>query len=151
MRTAKLRVWATGIVLAGLAAAVNWGGARAVALPAAEDAPSVAAAPPVVVKTVPQAGTTDVDPGLKEVKVTFSKEMTDKSWSWATDLRYGKALEAADKVHFEKDGKTCVLPVKLEPGTTYAVWINAQRFNSFRDADGRPSVPYLLVFQTKAK
>ena len=31
------------------------------------------------------------------------------------------------------------------------MWINAQKFNSFRDADGRPSLPYLLVFQTKKK
>ena len=42
------------------------------------------AVPPVVVKTVPEAGTTDVDPGLGEIKVTFSKEMTDLAWSWST-------------------------------------------------------------------
>jgi hypothetical protein len=79
------------------------------------------------------------------------KEMTDQSWSWATDLRYGKDIEAAGQVHYDKDKKTCVLPCKLGPGTTDAVWINAERFNAFRDADGRPSVPYLLVFQTKKK
>jgi RNA polymerase sigma-70 factor (ECF subfamily) len=168
MLYAKLRVWAAVPVLAGLAAVpfAGWGGARAVppvavaltqaaTVPAAnaavQDEKSVADAPPVVVKTVPEAGTTDVDPDIKEIKVTFSKEMGLKSWSWATDGRYGKTIEAADKVHFDKDKKTCVLPCKLEPGTTYAVWINAQQFNSFRDTDGRPSVPYLLVFQTKKK
>jgi len=38
--------------------------------------------PPVVVKTVPEAGATDVGSKLAEIKVTFSKEMQDGSWSW---------------------------------------------------------------------
>ncbi len=33
---------------------------------------------PVVVKTVPEAGSKDVPPGEYEVKITFSKEMTDQ-------------------------------------------------------------------------
>ncbi|HET6573472.1 MAG TPA: sigma-70 family RNA polymerase sigma factor [Fimbriiglobus sp.] len=166
MLYAKLRVWAAVPVLAGLAALPfgGWGGAKAVppvavALSQASTVPAtavqdnkdVADAPPVVVKTVPEAGTTDVDPGIKEIKVTFSKEMMDKSWSWATDLRYGKAIEPADKVHYVEDKKTCVMPCKLEPGTTYAVWINSEKFTNFHDTDGRPAVPYLLVFQTKKK
>ena len=39
---------------------------------------------PVVVKTVPEAGTKNVPPGEFEVKITFSKEMTDQSWSWCS-------------------------------------------------------------------
>src|SRR5262249_28757360 len=38
--------------------------------------------PPVVVKTIPEAGATNVSPGTIEIKVTFSKEMADGSWSW---------------------------------------------------------------------
>ena len=42
--------------------------------------------------------------------------------------------------------------MKLEPETTYAVWLNAGRFMSFMDPAGNASVPYLLVFRTgKAK
>jgi hypothetical protein len=48
------------------------------------------------------------------------------------------------------DGKTCVLPVKLEPGKTYVSWLNSQKFGNFKDADGRSAVPYLLVFETRA-
>jgi hypothetical protein len=40
--------------------------------------------PPVVVKTVPEAGAGEVDPKLTEIKVTFSKDMQDASWSWST-------------------------------------------------------------------
>ncbi|MEO2087962.1 MAG: sigma-70 family RNA polymerase sigma factor [Gemmataceae bacterium] len=116
-------------------------------------AKKVADAPPVVVKTVPAAGSENVDPGLKEVSVTFSKAMTDGSWTWATDQGRGAALPSGDnKPAFDKDKKTCTLAVKLEPDTTYAVWLNGGRFMSFVDADGTPSLPYLLVFRTgKAK
>ena len=44
--------------------------------------------PPVVVDIVPKVGATDVDPGLREIRVTFSKKMTDKSWSWTSGNVY---------------------------------------------------------------
>jgi hypothetical protein len=36
----------------------------------------------------------------------------------------------------------------LAPNTTYAVWLNADKFMNFVDTDGHPSLPYLLVFRT---
>ena len=116
----------------------------------ADDAISVKTLPPVVVKTVPAAGATDVDPATSEIKVTFSKEMTDESWSWVQlgDDTFPKP--AGDKpIHYEKDKRTCVFHVKLEPGKTYAIWLNSEKFGNFKDADGHSAVPYLLVFQTK--
>lgn len=111
----------------------------------------VSDAPPVVVKTEPVAGTEDVDPATKEIRVTFSKEMTDKSWSWATDTARGADIDG-DNIRYDKDKKTCVMDVKLKPETTYATWINVDKFQNFKDADGTPAVPYLLVFRTgKAK
>ena len=111
----------------------------------AQDINSIA---PVVVKTVPQAGSTNVPPGEYEIKVTFSKEMADQSWSWASAWPDSdpKSLE---KPHYEADHKTCVLKVKLEPGKTYGYWINSQRFHGFRDTLGHPALPYLLTFRTK--
>src|SRR5438046_2502158 len=49
-----------------------------------DEAVSLSAAPPVVVKAVPQAGTDDVDPAVKEIRVTYSKDMADGTWSWST-------------------------------------------------------------------
>ncbi len=99
------------------------------------------------------AGDEAVDPGLTEVSVTFSKAMTTDSWTWATDLGRGAKLPSGDnKPSFSKEKKTCTLAVKLEPDTTYAVWLNVGKFQSFADADGNKSLPYLLVFRTaKAK
>jgi hypothetical protein len=104
--------------------------------------------PPVVVKTVPEAGGTEVDPGLTEIQVTFSKPMKDGSWSWST---WGEQNfpEINGKIHYLADGRTCVLPVKLQPGKFYATWLNSEKFTNFKDGDGHPAVPYLLTFRTR--
>lgn len=104
--------------------------------------------PPVVVKTIPEAGAADVDPAVAEIKVTYSKKMADKSWSWSTHTKESFPPTNGEPKYLE-DGRTCVLPVKLEPGKTYAIWLNSGKFKNFKDADGRPAVPYLLVFKTK--
>lgn len=104
--------------------------------------------PPVVAKTVPEAGSAEVETTVKEIKVTFSKVMKDGSWSWAT-VSKDSFPALSGKPKYLADKKTCVLPVKLEPGKTYAIWINSDQFDGFKDADGKPSLPYLLVFKTK--
>ncbi len=111
----------------------------------AQDIDSMA---PVVVKTVPEAGTKDVAPGEMEIRVTFSKDMMDQSWSWPSAWK-DSSPDGVEKPHYEADHKTCVLKVKLEPNKTYGYWINSQSFHNFKDAQGHPAVPYLLVFQTK--
>ena len=104
--------------------------------------------PPVVVKTIPQAGSSDVDPKTTEIRVTFSKAMQDKSWSWV-QLSEETFPGMNDKPKYLDDQRTCVLPVKLKPGKTYAIWLNTEDFQNFKDANGQAAVPYLLVFQTK--
>ena len=109
---------------------------------------SVKAQPASVVKTVPAAGETAVDPALKEISVTFSKDMkTNRMWS-ICQISKESFPESAGQVHYTNN-RTCVMPVKLEPGKTYVLWFNRAQFNSFRDTDNQPSVPYLLVFQTR--
>ena len=115
----------------------------------APDDRKVAEARPVVVKTIPEAGAEGVDPGLKEIRVTFSKKMADETWSWASDKRYGADV-TGEKPAFDKDGRTCIRAVTLKPNTTYAIWINTDKFDNFRDAANRPAVPYLWVFRTGA-
>jgi hypothetical protein len=108
---------------------------------------SLESAPPVIVKTLPQAGAADVDAKTTEIQVTFSKDMMDESWSWSqlSDETFPKIT---GKPKYMKDKRTYVVSVKLEPGKTYAIWLNSEKFDSFKDADGRPAVPYLLVFKT---
>ena len=119
-----------------------------VGLAARADEVTLKSVPPAVVKTVPEAGADDVDPKLTEIKVTFSKDMQDESWSWSS-LSKESFPKMGGKPKYLADKRTCVLPVKLEPGKTYAIWVNSEKFSNFKDADGRSAVPYLLVFKTK--
>jgi RNA polymerase sigma factor (sigma-70 family) len=112
---------------------------------------SVREMPPVVVRTMPQSGDTKVDADkVKEIRVTFSKDMMNKSWSW-TRISEETFPKTDGDVHYEKDRRTCVLPVKLEAGKTYVLWLNSERFGNFKDTEGRSAVPYLLVFETKPR
>src|ERR1022692_2902574 len=119
--------------------------------PSASDADqTVAGLPPVVVETQPVSGARDVEPGVAEIRVRFSKEMEDGSWSWSTAWQ-DSAPESIGQPRYESDRRTCVNKVKLEPGRTYAYWLNSENFHNFKDAADRPAIPYLLIFQTKEK
>ncbi len=116
----------------------------------AQDAVSVESTPPVVVKTFPQSGDTKVDPSIREIRVTFSKDMmTEEMWSWVIHTKE-TFPEIAGDVKYLDDKRTCVLPVRLKPGKTYAIWFNSlnYRHNAFRDTRNNPAVPYFLVFRT---
>ncbi len=104
--------------------------------------------PAVVIDVEPKVGAKDVDPSVREIRVTFSKPMMDKSWSWVSGNVYPPP-KSDGEVHYEKDRRTCVMPVKLEPGRTYVFGINSERFRNFKDVDGRPALPYLVAFRTR--
>jgi hypothetical protein len=104
--------------------------------------------PPVVVETFPISGARDIEPGETEIRVRFSKGMADGSWSWSTAWE-NSTPEFIGQPRYEADARTCVVKVKLEPGRTYAFWLNSGNFQNFKDSAGRPAVPYLLIFQTK--
>jgi hypothetical protein len=117
--------------------------------PAHAEEPSITTLPASVVKTIPQSGAREVDAETtKKIEVTFSKEMTDKSWSWSqiSDKTFPKILGTP---RYLDDKRTCVVDVELEPNRTYVLWLNSPKFKNFKDVDGNPSVPYLLVFETK--
>lgn len=103
-------------------------------------------APPVVIETFPAADALDVDPTTKEIRVTFSKLMMDESWSWCeTEFPFPESI---GPIRFADDGKTCVMPVKLEPDTEYVVRLNTPRHGNFKDTYGRSAEPFLLCFKT---
>jgi Bacterial Ig-like domain len=113
---------------------------------------SVRTSRPVVIKTVPVAGATDVDPNLKEITVTFSKEMIDGNWSICKTTpaeNFPESAEDGAKIHYLPDKRTCIMPVKLQPGRTYVLWFNRGQYQAFRDTSGKSSWPYELVFETR--
>jgi predicted Ser/Thr protein kinase len=109
-----------------------------------------ASAPPVIIRTVPPSGASGVDPGLKELQATFSKPMATGSCAWCS---FGSSManfpETNGPASFSNDGRSCSLPVKLRPGQVYAIWLNSETHDAFRDVAGHPAVPYLLIFKTR--
>jgi hypothetical protein len=116
--------------------------------PRAAEPDLLQSAPPVVVATVPQAGQTGVAPGATEIRVTFSKPMQDGSWSWVktSDASFPRLT---GRPHFTADRRTCVLPVALDPGKTYVIWLNHAPSENFRDEAGHQALDYLLTFSTR--
>ena len=110
---------------------------------------SVQGLPPSVIRTFPTSGDRGVDPSVTEVRVTFSKEMiTREQWSFV-QIAPGTFPEIAGEIRYLKDRRTCVLPVRLEPGRKYAIWVNSPRYDNFKDTSYQSAVPYLLVFETR--
>jgi len=108
--------------------------------------------PPRVVKTEPADRARDIDPNLAEIRVTFDRPMRQgRFWSWIIMAPYGAypGDKGAGEPTWDDDHKTCVLKVKMLPGTTYAVGVNSYRHTGFQDPDGQPAVPYTWVFKTK--
>jgi hypothetical protein len=103
--------------------------------------------PPVVVETVPRNGDAEVASSLTEIRATYNKKMMDKSWSW-TKSSDETFPQITGEARYEADGKTCVLPVKLQPGKEYVIWLNSEKINNFMDDKGRAAVPYCLRFRT---
>ncbi len=92
---------------------------------------------PNIVATSPAVGATDVDPGLKEITVTFDQDM-GKGYSWTGGGPDYPPTPEGQKAQW-RDKRTCVLPVKLEAGHYYRVGINSSSYRNFRSADGRAS------------
>ena len=102
---------------------------------------------PRIVLTSPKNGATDVDPTLKEVAVTFDRDM-EGGMSWTGGgpempvSPKGKRAEWRDK-------RTCVLPVQLVAGHRYRVGINSPSYRNFRSEAGVSVIPTALYFTTR--
>lgn len=103
---------------------------------------------PMVIRTNPKDGARDIDPSLTEISVTFNEPMKDKGWSWCY---YDKSEypEVTGQPHYSDDMTVCSLPVKLESGREYVIWLNLGKFTGFRDKAGNSAKPYRFTFKTK--
>ena len=103
---------------------------------------------PRVIDTNPKNGSRDVDPTLKEISVTFSEPMMDKSWSWSYEDKK-QFPQMTGQPFYSENFTKCVLPVKLETNKEYVIWINTSKLQNFRNKTGVPSPPYKFTFTTR--
>jgi hypothetical protein len=102
---------------------------------------------PVIVSTTPAIGATDVDPGLKEISVTFDQDMS-RGMSWTGGGPEFPDLPSAPQAHWVNK-RTCTLPVTLQPGHRYRVGINSQSFRNFKTQAGVAAAPSAITFSTR--
>lgn len=106
--------------------------------------------PPRVLESSPKLGAEDVDPGLKEVTVTFDRPMRKNTWSWVLQPKRGAFPGTrTGQPSFTEDGLTCKLPVALRPDAVYALSLNTYQHLGFKSQSGTAALPYGLAFKTR--
>jgi beta-lactamase regulating signal transducer with metallopeptidase domain len=105
---------------------------------------------PQIVECTPPIGAQDVSSGLGELRVTFSVPM-GRGFSWTgSGPEYPKVPEGK-RPSWSDDGRTCILPVQLEPNHSYRLGLNSPSHKNFQSAGGIPLDPVVYTFKTKAK
>jgi beta-lactamase regulating signal transducer with metallopeptidase domain len=102
---------------------------------------------PLIVRTVPKSGATNVDPAIDSISVTFDRDM-QKGMSWTGGPPYFPPGDET-RIPYWKDKRTCVLPVKLAKGQLFRLGINSKSFTNFRAEGGIPAPPSVICFTTK--
>jgi beta-lactamase regulating signal transducer with metallopeptidase domain len=103
-------------------------------------------APPAIVSTSPAVGQLDVDPAIKEITITFDRDMSG-GFSWTGGGPEFPPSPAGAKARWI-DQRTCSLPVQLERAKYYRVGINSTSYRNFKSAQGVPARPSAIYFTT---
>jgi len=103
---------------------------------------------PRIVAMDPPNGATDVDPGLREIRVTFDRPM-GPDYSWVGGGPHFPEVPKGQKPRWVDGGKTCVLYVRLKPGWHYELGLNSPSFKNFKSAAGVALEPVVYEFSTR--
>ena len=102
------------------------------------------AAPPRVIETVPEDGQQDVDPRLKQIRISFDQDMGRGRSICGGGPTYPKTVGKPRWIN----RRTIVLPVRLEPNRDYGLSVNSRSFKNFKNLRGQPAVVYPIRFRT---
>jgi len=97
-----------------------------------------------VVKSVPESGAVGVDPGLKEIRITFDQAMGEGR----SIVGGGEAFPEMAAAPRWITSRTIIIPVALQPNHDYWLSVNNDRFRNFTNRAGEPAVPYPIQFRT---
>lgn len=104
---------------------------------------------PMIVTTSPENGALDVDAESAMLRVTFDMPMGDgMSWTGG-GLGFPKDSPDGKKPSWSKDGRTCTLPVLLDPGHGYELGLNSLKHINFQSKWGIPLEPIVYKFRTR--
>lgn len=101
---------------------------------------------PKILEIHPKHKATDVDANsIREIRVVFDRDMGE-GMSWVGG---GEQFPETTQKAKWADKRTCVLPIRLEPGRTYSLGINGGNYINFRSKEGVPFVPVVYTFKTR--
>ncbi|MHC4158551.1 MAG: S41 family peptidase [Planctomycetota bacterium] len=102
--------------------------------------------PPQVIKTIPENGNQNVDPGLRRIQIVFDQDM---------NIRYGYSICGGGEKYPESIGRpkwinnrTLVLRVRLKPNHKYQMSVNCPSAKNCVGANGEPAEIYPIRFRT---
>jgi hypothetical protein len=101
---------------------------------------------PKLVSMEPTDGAQDVDPTIVVVRFVFDRPMKSGMALMRSD---GTFPESAGKPTWDAEGKVLTFPVRLTPGTTYRLGLNAKDVYGFQDRDASPLRPIIVSFRTR--
>lgn len=104
---------------------------------------------PQVTRLDPADGATNVDPARKQISVTFNVPM-GKSMSWTGRPASFPDTPGGRGATWSDDGRTCTLPVELQPNRHYRLGLNSPSFRNFQTEFGIPLEPVDWEFQTQS-
>jgi hypothetical protein len=102
------------------------------------------AAPPKVVKAAPDNGDVNVDPQLKEIRVTFDQPMGKGMSVVGGGPEFPEVQGRPEWVN----NRTIAIKVKLKPNHDYWLSINNEKFRNFTNLGGDSAEPYPIKFRT---
>lgn len=111
---------------------------------------SVNSTPPVVIASSPISGSILISPTTNRIAIQFSTEMLNNQWS-IVKVNGADMPKVTGKVHFKKDNRTFIMPVKLQSDTFYAFSINSTKHKGFSSQSGIAAMPYIISFKTSSK
>ena len=104
---------------------------------------------PFVIESSPRDGDSAVSATLENITATFNEAMDLDGWSWVTEV--GHSAPAITGIPFYIDATTTVLPVRLEPNTSYAIWLNSPddaQLRKFMNTEGVSARAHRIAFTT---
>jgi hypothetical protein len=106
-----------------------------------------AARRPKIVSMTPANGDEDVDPSVRELRITFDRPMMEGMWSVVgSGPRFPKMTSSP---RYDREHKVLTIPMRLKPGQQYQLWLNRGQYNAFRSADGVPLESVAVTFKTR--
>jgi hypothetical protein len=101
---------------------------------------------PQIVRMNPPNNAKNVNPMIRELRVTFNVPMAG---SYSLCRRGTNFPKTAGSPRWTADHKTCVLPVELMPGQNYWLGLNGPSFKGFRSQSGIALEPVEYRFTTR--